>query len=43
MRTDRLSLLVDQLDRAREIAEVRLTSAFHEVAGGRGLIVKVPS
>jgi hypothetical protein len=24
MRTDRLSLLVDQLDRAREIAEVRL-------------------
>jgi hypothetical protein len=30
MRTDRLSLLVDQLDRAREIAEVRLTGLGDE-------------
>jgi hypothetical protein len=30
MRTDRLSLLVDQLDRAREIAEVRLTGVGDE-------------
>jgi len=30
LRTDRLSLLVDQLDRAREIAQVRLTGLGDE-------------